>query len=65
MVLRAVDPGRRIAFEANDVLRIALIHGFARAGKLGGDAALLVAISAPHEEDPGAGCKQDEKLRHG
>jgi hypothetical protein len=26
---------------------------------------LLVTIPAPHEKDPGARCKQDEKLRHG
>jgi hypothetical protein len=26
---------------------------------------LLVAVPAPHEKDPGARCKQDEKLRHG
>ena len=65
MVLWAIDPGRGIALEANDVLRLAPVHGFARAGKLSGHTALLVTIPAPHEKDPGARCKQDEKLRHG
>ena len=65
VVLWAIDPGRGIALEANDVLRLALVHGFARAGKLSGHAALLVTIPAPHEKYPGARCKQDEKLRHG
>ena len=65
MVLWAIDPGRWIALEANDILRLALVHGLARAGKLGGDAALLVAIPTPDEKDPGGAGKQDEKLRHG
>ena len=65
MVLWAIDPGRWIALEANDILRLALVHGFACTGKLSGDAALLVTIPTPHEKDPGARCKQDEKLRHG
>jgi hypothetical protein len=62
---RAVDPGCWVALEANDVLCLALIHGLPGAGKLRGNAALLVAIPAPHEKDPGARCKQDEKLGHG
>ena len=64
-MLWAIYPGRWIALEANHVLRLALVHGFAGTGKLSGDAALLVTIPAPHEKDPGARCKQDEKLRHG
>ncbi len=58
-------PGRGIALKPNDVLRLALVHGFAGTGKLSGNAALLVTIPAPHEKDPSARCKQDEKLRHG
>ena len=65
MVLWAIDPGRGIALEPDDVLSLALVHGFAGTGKLSGNAALLVTIPAPHEKDPGACCKQDEKLRHG
>jgi hypothetical protein len=62
---RAIDPGRGVAFQPDDSLRLALVHGLPGAGKLRGNAALLVAVPAPHEKDPGARCKQDEKLRHG
>ena len=65
MVLWAIDPGCGIALEPDDVLSLALVHGFAGTGKLGGDAALLVAIPTPDEKDPGGAGKQDEKLRHG
>ena len=65
MVLWAVDPGRGIALQPDDILRLALVHGLARAGKLSGDPALLVAIPTPNEKNPGGAGKQDEKLRHG
>ena len=64
MVLRAIDAGRRVSLQADDVFGLLLIHGLARPGKLGGDAALLVAIPASSEENAGACGQQNEKLRH-
>jgi len=48
----------------NDAACLVLIHGLARPGKLGGDAALLVAIPASCQEDAGTCGQQNEKLRH-
>jgi hypothetical protein len=62
--LGAVDARRRVSLQANGAACLVLIHGLARTGKLGGDAALLIAIPASCEEDAGTCGQQNEKLRH-
>jgi hypothetical protein len=62
--LGAIDAGRRVSLKPDDIACLVLIHGLARTGKLGGDAALLIAIPASCEEDAGTCGQQNEKLRH-
>jgi len=62
--LGAVDARRRVSLQTNDAAYLLLIHGLARTGKLGGDAALFIAIPASCEEDAGTCGQQNEKLRH-
>jgi hypothetical protein len=62
--LGAIDARRRVSLQADDAACLLLIHGLARPGKLGGDAALLIAIPASCEEDAGTCGQKNEKLRH-
>src|SRR4029077_14282026 len=61
----AIDPGGGVAFQADNVARRLLVHRLPGAGKLGGDAALLVAIPASCQKHAGACGQQNEELRHG
>src|SRR6476619_3334882 len=61
----AIDPGGGVAFQADNVARRLLVHRLPGAGKLGGDAALLVAIPASCQKHAGACGQQNEKLRRG
>ena len=64
-MLWRVHAGGRIPLERHDLSGIALIHRLACTLQVFGDAALLVSIPAPREQEPGAGSNEDEKLRHG